>query len=162
MMWRTSAIVLVRVAAIAAAVYGIDRLCVDPYRGNLLMHDIERRTTLAQTLDATRATSLAHANMRDLAIAGPGRRLDPEWYLLYGANCETLGRWEAAVDAYTQALQIDDRPEIYVTRGMAMLHMGHVDTAIADLATAARFDPKILDDLDGELRARVTAAARVR
>jgi hypothetical protein len=49
-----------------------------------------------------------------------------------------------------------------VNRGLVMLHMGAADAAVADLATAARFDPNIIDQLEGELRARVAAAARRR
>jgi tetratricopeptide (TPR) repeat protein len=161
-MWRASAIVLVRIAAVVAATIGIDQLCVAPYRGNLTLRSVRQRSALAQSLDATRATELAHSNLHDLDLAARGRRLDPEWFLLYGANCEILGRWAEAADTYTRALQIDDRPEIYVNRGMVMLHLGRADAAVADLATAARFDPNVLDDLDGELRARVAAAAGLR
>jgi tetratricopeptide (TPR) repeat protein len=161
-MWRTSGIVLIRLFALVVAGVGIDHLCIDPYRGNLLLRDVALRSGRAQQLDTSRSLELAHRNLHDLDLAARGRRLDPEWYLLYGGNCEILGRWNEAADAYTQALKIDDRPEIYVNRGMAMLHMGHADAAVADLATAARFDPNVIYDLDGELRARVTAAAGLR
>lgn len=157
-MWRISAILL----TCAAAIYGIDRLCVEPYRASLVLRDVGQRSALAETLDITRATALAHRNLHDLDSIQRPSRLDPAWYLLYAANCEMLGRWEEAGDAYTRALRIDDRPEIYVSRGMAMLHMGRADAAVADLATAARFDPKVLYDLDGELRSRVAAKAGVR
>ena len=46
--------------------------------------------------------------------------------MLYGANCELLNRYPAAADAYTRALRIDDRPELYVNRGMVLLHLGIV------------------------------------
>jgi hypothetical protein len=55
-------------------------------------------------------------------------------------------------------LRIDDRPEIYVNRGLVRLHLGQTDLAVSDLATAARFDPSVLYQLEGELRARVAAA----
>ena len=42
---------------------------------------------------------------------------------------------------------------------MALLHLSRSDEAVADLAKAARFDPSVVEPLDGELRARVTAAA---
>jgi hypothetical protein len=35
-----------------------------------------------------------------------------------------------------------------------------MDDAVRDLATAARFDPFVLYDLDGDLQKRVAAAAR--
>jgi MYXO-CTERM domain-containing protein len=154
--------ILIRIAVVAVAGIGIYYVCIDPYRGNLLLPAIAQRSARAQTIDASRATALAHTNLHDLDLVARGRHLDAEWYLLYGGNCEILGRWPEAADAYTRALQIDDRPEIYVNRGMVMLHMGRADAAVADLATAARFDPRVLDELDGELRARVAAAAGLR
>jgi tetratricopeptide (TPR) repeat protein len=160
-MWRSSAILLLRIATVVAAGIGIEQLCIAPYRGNLILRSVAQRSALAQSLDATRATELAHTNLHDLDLAARGRRLDPEWYLLYGANCEILGRWAEAADAYTRALTIDDRPEIYVNRGMVMLHMGRADAAVADLATAARFDPNVIYELEGELRTRVAAAAGI-
>src|SRR4051794_12876093 len=160
-MWQVSAIAL-RVAAVAIAALAFDQLCVEPYRGNLLLRDIEARSDRAQQLDGARAKELAHANLHDLDTGASGRRLDPEWYLLYGTNCEIVERWSDAAEAYTNALAIDRRPEIYVNRGLVMLHMGAADAAVADLATAARFDPTIVDQLEGELRARVVAAARRR
>jgi tetratricopeptide (TPR) repeat protein len=162
MMWRASVIFLIRAAAVVGAVLAIDQLCVQPFRGNLLLRDIEQRSVLAQTLEPTRAKALAHTNLHDLDVGARGRRLDPEWYLLYGANCEIVERWSDAADAYTRALQIDQRPEIYVNRGLVMLHMGAADAAVADLATAARFDPTIIEQLDGELRVRVAKAAGLR
>jgi len=161
-MFRASVILLLRLVAVIGAVIVIDQLCVQPFRGNLLLRDIEQRSALAQTLDPIRAKELAHTNLHDLDTGARGRRLDPEWYLLYGANCEIVERWSDAADAYSRALQIDQRPEIYVNRGLVMLHMGAADAAVSDLATAARFDPTIVDQLEGELRARVAAAAKRR
>ncbi|MEA2338795.1 MAG: hypothetical protein QOE82_2802 [Thermoanaerobaculia bacterium] len=158
-MRRVSAIAF-RVLAVAAAALAIDQLCVEPYRENLLLREIEARSDRAQKLDSVRAKDLAHANLHDLDTGARGRRLDPEWYLLYGANCEIVERWSDAADAYTKALAIDQRPEIYVNRGLVMLHMGAPDAAVADLATAARFNPTIVEQLEGELRVRVAAAAR--
>lgn len=156
---RAGVTFFIRIVAVIGAVIVIDQLCVEPFRGNLLLRDIEQRSALAQTLEPIRAKELAHTNLHDLDTGARGRRLDPEWYLLYGANCEIVERWSDAADAYTRALQIDQRPEIYVNRGLVMLHMGAADAAVSDLATAARFDPNIVDQLEGELRARVAAAA---
>jgi tetratricopeptide (TPR) repeat protein len=158
MILRISAIAI----ACAVAIFGVDQLCIRPWRASVVLREVEQRSALAESLDPARATALAHTNLHDLDSAAEGSRLNPEWYLLYSANCEILGRWEDAAAANTRALQIDDRPEIYVNRGMAMLHLGRADAAVSDLAIAARFDPKVLDDLDGELRSRVAEAARLR
>ena len=152
------AALLLRMAALVAAGYAIDQLCIAPYRGNLILREVAARSLLAQSLDDRRATDIAHTNLHDLDQTASGRRLDPAWYLLYGTNCEILGRWTEAEATYTNALRIDDRPEIYVNRGLVRLHLGQTDLAVSDLATAARFDPSVLYQLEGELRARVAAA----
>ena len=154
--------VAIALVALIVAATGIDQLCIDPYRGNLTMRVVRQRSVLAESLDPMRAAPLAHTNLHDLDLVARVRRLDPEWYLLYGGNCEILGRWTEAADAYTRALTIDDRPEIYVNRGLVKLRMGSTDAAVADLAIAARFDPRVVKGIDGELRARVAAAAGLR
>src|SRR5439155_4439355 len=110
-MLRRSAIVLIRVIGTIAAAFGINYFCVVPYRGNLLLVGVGLRTASAEKANPIRTINLAHENLRDLGIAERGCRLDPNWYLLYGTNCELLGRWTEAADTYTRALRIDDRPE---------------------------------------------------
>ena len=161
-MWRNSSVFLLRAAALVVACIGIDRLCIDPFHANLVLSQVARRSLVARSLDSRRALDLAHANLRDLGGAADARRLDPAWYLLYGTNCEILGRWNEAAETYTKALRIDDRPEIYENRGLVMLHLGRPDLAVADLATAARFDPNLVNQLEGELRVRVAAAVSAR
>jgi tetratricopeptide (TPR) repeat protein len=158
-MMRCSAVVLIRAAAVVAAVIALDHLCIEPFRGNLVLRDALQRSTAAVSIDRERATILARANLQDLSRVERSLRLDPAWYMLYGSNCEMLDRWPEAADAYTRALRIDDRPEIYVNRGLVFLHLRRTEAAVADLATAARFDPSVVEQLDGELRARVAAAA---
>ena len=149
----------VRAAAVIAAIVAVHFVCVVPYRGNLALREVSRRSERAQDSDPQAAAILARQNLEQLDGVLRARRLDPAWYMLYAANCSMMGRLPAAVDAYTRALLIDERPELYVSRGMALLHLGRADDAVADLAKAARFDPAVLGRLDGELRARVAAAA---
>ena len=40
-----------------------------------------------------------------------------------------------------------------------MLHLGRVDQATADMVRAVRFNPFFIDQISGELRARVAAEA---
>jgi len=149
---------LIRIAAVIAAIIGIQQLCIAPYRGNLAIGAVEWRLSHAEENNL----ALVHKNLSDLATAERSRSLDPNWYLLYGANCELLGRWSEAADVYTRALRIDDRPEIYVGRGMARLHLGQISEAEGDLVTAARFNPRVLNEVEGELHDRVALAAGVR
>src|SRR4051812_13823172 len=108
---RRSAAVLLRVAAVAAAAIAFDRLCIEPFRGNLLLRDVLQRSSAAQLMDTSSATVLARTNLQELARAEKSRRLDAAWYMLDAANCQMLDRWDEAADVYTRALRIDDRPE---------------------------------------------------
>ncbi len=161
-MRRRSVIVLLRTAAVAAAWFSFDYLCVEPFRGNVVLRDVYQRSVMSESRDAVQAAVVARRNLHDLERVARGRRLDPSWYLLYAGNCETLQLWSEATDTYTRALHIDVRPEIYFQRGLVMFRLGRMDAAVADMATAVRFNPNMLDGIDGELRARVAAAAGVR
>jgi tetratricopeptide (TPR) repeat protein len=161
-MRHRSARVLVRAAAVVAGWFAFDYLCVQPFRGNMALGDVYEHSVISESRDPQQAAALARRNLTDLDRLARSCRLDPTWYLLYASNCEILQRWPEASDAYTRALRIDDRPEIYFERGLVMLHLGRMDAAVADLATAARFNPNVLNGIDGQLRARVAAAAGVR
>lgn len=147
------------VIVIVAAGFAIHRLCVIPFRDNMVMRDVEERMNVAQSVDPVRAVPLARANLADLDRVARSRRLDPAWYMFYGANCEILERWQDAADVYTRALAIDQRPELYFSRGLVMLHLGRIDQAAQDMITAVRFNPFLIDEIGGELRARVAAGA---
>jgi tetratricopeptide (TPR) repeat protein len=157
-MLRRSVVLIVRAAAVVGAVVAIHFLCVVPYRANVELRALMQRSMLAQSVDPQRAAIVARSNLADLDRIARGRRLDPAWYMLYGSNLEILDRMSEAADAYTAALRIDDRPELYVNRAMIYVHLGRTDAAVADLARAVRFNPEILKQLDGDLRARVAAA----
>jgi tetratricopeptide (TPR) repeat protein len=147
------------IVMMAAAGFAVHRLCVIPFRDNLVMRDVEQRMALVENVDSYQAMSLARLNLADLDRVAHSRRLDPAWYLFYGANCEILDRWQDAANAYTRALAIDQRPEIYFNRGLVMLHLGQIDQAAADIVRAVRFNAFFIDQISGELRTRVAAEA---
>jgi tetratricopeptide (TPR) repeat protein len=157
---RRSVIVALRAAALIAAAFGVWWLCIAPYRAVRTELEVAQRSARAVDAgDPPRAAILARANIGELEHIAAARRLEPSWYVLYAGNCELLERWQEAVDLYTRALRIDQRPELYFNRGLDRLRLGETDAAVADMATAARFNPFLLDHIDGELRARVAAAA---
>jgi tetratricopeptide (TPR) repeat protein len=158
-MFRRSLVAIVRVAAVVAASIAIYFLCVVPFRANVEMRELTKRSMLAQSVDEQRAAIVARSNLADLDRIARARRLDATWYMLYGSNLEILNRLPEAVEVYTAALRIDDRPELYVNRAMVFVPLGRTDEAVADLAKAARFNPQVLYQLDGDLRKRVAAAA---
>ena len=147
------------VIVIVAAAFAIHRLCVIPFRDHVVMREVEERMSVVESVDPVRAVPLARANLADLDRVARSRRLDPAWYMFYGANCEILERWQDAANAYTRALAIDQRPEIYFSRGLVMLHLGRIDRAAEDMITAVKFNPFLIDQIGGELRARVAAGA---
>ena len=151
----------VRAAVVIVAVAALYWLCVLPYRGNLVMREVTERSSLARLAEPSRTAVLARENLAMLEQIARSRRLDPAWYMLYAANCQLLGRLPQAADAYTRALRIDDRPELYANRAGVLLALGQTDAAVADYVRAARFNPHVLDELGGDLRARVAAAAGV-
>ncbi|HEU4888290.1 MAG TPA: hypothetical protein VFV49_10410 [Thermoanaerobaculia bacterium] len=151
--------VVLAIVVIAAAGFAVHRLCAIPFRDNLVMRDVEERMAIVENVDSFRAMSLARLNLADLDRVARSRRLDPAWYMFYGANCEILDRWQDAANAYTRALAIDQRPEIYFSRGLVRLHLGQIDQAAADMIRAVRFNPFFIDQLSGDLRARVAAEA---
>jgi hypothetical protein len=151
--------VLFALVVIVAASFAVHRLCVIPFRDDRVMREVEQRMRIAENVDPFRAMPLARMNLADLDRVARSRRLDPAWYVFYGANCELLERWEDAADAYTSALTIDQRPEIYFSRGLVMLHFGRIDEAVADMVRAVRFNPFLIDQISGELRDRVAAGA---
>jgi len=155
MWWRSA----VRAAAVVGAFLAMRALCVEPYRANLTMSAIEQRTQHAQGLDPVHAAPVARINLEDLSRIATPQRLDPNWYMLDAANCEIVGRLPEAAEMYSRALRIDQRPELYVNRGTVLLQLGRFDAAVADLATAARFNPDVLYELSGDVRTRVAAAA---
>jgi tetratricopeptide (TPR) repeat protein len=156
---RRSLIILARAAAVVVAAFAIDHFCIRPYRGAAVEVDVQQRSAAAEKADHQRAIILVRDNLRDLDRVAADRRLAPSWYMVYAGNLSLIERWRDADEVYTRALAIDHRPEIYFSRGLVRLRLGKLDAAIADMATAARFNPFLLDQIDGELRARVAAAA---
>lgn len=157
-MWRRD---VLRAVAVVGAALGIYYSFVLPYRANLVIAAVEQRTMRAQTLDRYGAAVAARANLDDLTASEFPARLNPGWYLLYGANCELLVRLDDAAAVYSRALHIDQRPEIYVNLGLVMLELGRTEEGIHDLVIAARFKPDILDTLNGDVALRVAAAAGI-
>ena len=156
---RRSVIILARAAAVVVAAFAIHYFCIGPYRAAVVEAEVQQRSDVAAKADHQLTVILVRHNLRDLDRIAADRRLAPSWYMVYAGNQSLIERWREADEVYTRALAIDHRPEIYFSRGLVRLRLGELDAAIADMATAARFNPFLLDQIDGELRARVAAAA---
>jgi tetratricopeptide (TPR) repeat protein len=75
-------------------------------------------------------------------------------------NARILNRPFESLAHYDAALGFDHRPELYFERGLTLLELGRKQEAIQNIATSARFDPHITDDLDPLVREQVLAELR--
>lgn len=87
-------------------------------------------------------------------------KIDPQntsLEVLRASVLSTLGKNQDAVDAYTKAIQVSPRPEIFLARSDLYFKLGQYDLAIRDLDSALKlspFDPQIYA-IRGSLRKRV-------
>jgi hypothetical protein len=130
-----------------------------PWMVNLSLPEIERRTRQAEVSTATQKVVIARANLEELEALPPAARRIVDFHVLTAVNRRFAGNRGGEIDAYDAALAIDQRPELYFDRGEAHLADGDIERAVADLAHAVRFNPNLLDRIDGELRERVARAA---
>lgn len=146
----------------ALAVYLIHALCVVPWRCNRAIRHVHLTTPQIDRMGPVSRARLARENMERLERFAAGGRTEPNLYLLMAANAEKLGRPEDAIGYLTEALKIDQRPEIYFNRGAIELDLGRQDAATRDMVTAVQFDAALAARLDPELRDIVESRAGLR
>ena len=138
----------IAVAAVAALCgWGILRWSYEPLRCSRAITDLTRRTSAAeQSRSQYERTLRARDNLAQLrALHCP---TDVRVPALIGMNEELLGSPEGALAAYREALRIDQRPEIYMWIGDNLMALGRPAEAIDAYATAARFHPFIIEQLN--------------
>jgi tetratricopeptide (TPR) repeat protein len=158
---RRSGVILIRVVALAIGALTMERGCVLPFLCNRQIRVIQRRTEAAMDYPAVRAAVVARENIERMNRVIGGCSTDVNAQLLFAANAKLIGDTRGQFEHLDAALEIDQRPELYYDRGMASLALGRIDAAVKDLATAARFNPTLIEDLSGELRTRVEHAAQL-
>ena len=152
----------IRIAAIVLAALALDHYAVRPWRANRLLFIIQQRSQIAIRSGPDRAARIARQNIDDLQTIAPACKTNVDYYILLAANARIMDDYPLAIRQYTAALAADHRPEIYFNRGMTYLESGNLQAAMPDLVRAARFRPMLLDELDGELRERVSREAGLR
>jgi tetratricopeptide (TPR) repeat protein len=158
---RRSGVILIRLVALAIGALTMDRCCILPFLCNRQVRVVQRRTQAAMDYAAVRAAVIARENIERMNRVIGGCSTDVNAQLLFAANAKLIGDTQGQFEHLDAALKIDQRPELYYDRGMASLALGRVDAAVKDLATAARFNPTLIEDLSGELRTRVEHAAHL-
>lgn len=164
--------IAVALLLLVSACYAFYRFTVLP-----LVCNRQKATVLARTQRAValggghRTTVLARDNVAGLAFC---RRTcnDVDLAMLTAANYRLLGRWNDAVTQYQQALEIQQRPEVYVSLAETLLALELREEATRAYERAAVFAPNYITTIeDPEMRhavqraveerdARIRAAAR--
>jgi tetratricopeptide (TPR) repeat protein len=128
---------LILIAA-AAALYAI---VIVPYRCNLVEGRVSR--SLASIWDQRESYGvrpIAERNLAQLASCLVSCKSDVNLHMLAGANLDILGRHSAAIEAYKTGLAYDERPELYIALGNAMIRAGEPkEQAVEHFVKAGEF-----------------------
>jgi tetratricopeptide (TPR) repeat protein len=145
-------VLVVAIAAVACG-WAILVWVVRPMQCNRVITDITRRTNSLDNIgNEYQRVARARTNLQTLRALQCDT--DVRVPMLIGANEEALGQYDDAVTAYREALRADQRPEIYVAIGDALVQLGRVDEAVDNYVIAARFSPNVLENIMGEEIAR--------
>lgn len=150
-----------RAFVVFAAALALYRYSWLPYQANHVLFEVDQRSDEAETADPIQGMPVARDNIAMLESVAVAGQTDVNYHMLYASNARMLQRPDLARQHYDAALAIDRRPEIYLQRGFTALESGHVEAAMPDFVRAVRFNPALLDQLDGPLGERVAHEAGV-
>ena len=123
------------------------------------MAPIQMRTLRAAEISATETGRImARQNLERLDDLPASCHDEVDWIMLAAANSRIVGERQRAVDEYTRALALYQRPEVYYNRGMTLLEMRQLERAVPDLAVAVAFNPVLTEGLDEETQRLVKSA----
>lgn len=149
------------IAGLAIGGAGVYLLFAVPYAQNLAEKRVTERTARGFQSTAIVAVQAAKENLEELRRYRNSLTLDAEYYALIAANYRLLNAAVPAIEAYLKAVELEERPELYLYLGTIEWQIGRREAAIAHLTRAVRFTDKMLEEIgDPELRAAVAAAAR--
>lgn len=150
---RVSAVVL---AALLGA-WALVRFVYVPCQCNAGVTAAQRASGLAQETASDYERLLrARRNLELLASLRERCATDVRVPMLTGVNLELVGRPEDALASYTDALKIDQRPEIYEEMARLQLQLGQPDAAVSSYVAAARFNPRLMDHFfEEDVRRRI-------
>jgi tetratricopeptide (TPR) repeat protein len=143
------------VAVIVVAVLAIHRLVWLPLRCDFEARDLEERTVDALSRTDGTTTILARETLERAGKAAGRCGDDLHLYMIRGVNLRILRRSEEAETMFREALQIDERPEIYLQLGLAQVESGKNADAVESFRTAVEFQPILMEQVPVHLRAAV-------
>jgi tetratricopeptide (TPR) repeat protein len=151
--------IIATVAVVVAALWGLDRYCLRPYRCNRVKLDAQRAVSRAFEVGykPSDIANTMRAHQRALQACFDCTPTDVSLHMDMAALYRYIGRNEDAEQTYKEALRYDERPEIYLNLGQTQMALHKEKEAIASFARAAVFNPYNLQHLDLGVRQQVEA-----
>ncbi|MEA2464013.1 MAG: hypothetical protein QOJ98_1760 [Acidobacteriota bacterium] len=148
-MWRKALALAIAVAAVLA----VHQLVVVPWRCSIVEGAVSKSTPEERSDDPF-IRRRAEENVARLASCARRCRTNVNLAVLAGENLMVLGRREAAIPLYEQALRYSQRPEIYMALAVAQAESGDREAALQNSIRAADFagNAVLLDMPDGAIR----------
>ena len=143
----------------ALAIFGLHRYTYLPFRCDLEIPRLQRRTLAAMEADPRVAAPVMRANIERLQHLQKHCPTVVDLYLVLGANLRFVNRIEDAVKVYETALRYDRRPEIYLNLGVALYDMGDTAAAMDNFVRARMFNQFIETEVPAAVRAEVRRRA---
>lgn len=120
--------------------------CLDRMEASRMLRQVELVTMAAVARGETSPPLLARnlESLREIAAKDP---LEVGIPIALGTQYLFLSRFDRAAETYTEAIELEPRPEGYLNLGRAQWLAGRTDEARLSFATAVRLDPRLESEL---------------
>jgi hypothetical protein len=136
MWWRS----LLALVVLAAASVAVQQLVIVPWRCNSIEGEVSRATDrIWEDQESWRAREVAERNVELILDCAERCKTDVNQAMLLGSNLSILGRHDASLAQFKDALRYDQRPELYFAQGYAQLQAGMKDEALQSFVHAGDF-----------------------
>jgi hypothetical protein len=148
-MWRNALALAIAIAAVLA----LHQLVVVPWRCSVVEGAVSQSTPEERSDDPS-IRKRAEENIARISPCAGRCRTNVNLAVLGGQNLMVLGRREAAIALFEQALRYSQRPEIYMALAVAQAESGDREAALQNSIRAADFagNAVLLDMPDGAIR----------
>ena len=135
------------------------RMARNRLRADRLVRQVETLTMVALQSGRVPRTVTA-ANLRLLREAEELVPYEISIPIAKGSQYLIMGRPEEALKAYSEALERESRPEIYLNMGRAYRLAGQEQAAQGSFVLAVRLSPRLRKEIPSDIRKKVVARAR--